>query len=99
MTSLVLESACTLRESADLHFALLAVSAGAEPCYIDGSAVERVDTAGLQMLAALFCQRAAAGRSTGWTAASPELVRCATRLGLEQVLHLPASDSGDVPCR
>lgn len=99
LAGLTLEPACTLREADDLHFSLLAMVLSDESCLIDGGAVERVDTAGLQMLAAFFRQRAGAGRRTGWTVASPELQRCATRLGLDELLQLSATDAGATPCR
>ena len=89
-----LEACCTLREVDDLHFSLLAADAGADPFLIDAAAVERVDTAGLQLLTAFVRQRATDGRSVQWCAVSGEFARGARRLGLEQLLGLPATAAG-----
>src|SRR5579871_921325 len=56
---------------------------------IDGSAVERIDTAGVQLLAAVV----RAGASLNWRAASPALVHAATILGLASWLGLPERTS------
>lgn len=92
-----LETSCTLREASDLHFSMLAVRQDAQVFSIDGSAVERVDTAGLQLLACFARARVAAGGTISWTAVSPELARCASRLGMEEVLGMPSTGAGDTP--
>lgn len=96
VAALRLEPSCTLREAADLHFSMLAIRQEAAPLAIDAGAVERIDTAGLQLLASLARARVAAGGTLNWVAVSPELARCAARLGLEQTLALPAESRGDV---
>lgn len=92
-----LESSCTLREAADLHFAMLGIKAGTEPLDVDAGAVERIDTAGLQLLACLVRARAAMGGAVRWAAVSPELRRSAARLGMQDLLALPAGTPGDAP--
>ena len=87
---LKLESVCTLREAADLHFALLAADASASPFRINGGAVDRIDTAGLQLLTSFIRQRSGSGVEVTWSATSAELTRCANRLGLQAELRLPA---------
>jgi len=57
---------------------------------LDGSTVERVHTANLQLLCALFRTRQHAGLDTGWVAASPILCEAARLLGLSATLALPA---------
>jgi len=81
-----LDASCTLRETADLQFSLVAASG--DPVVVDGSAVERVDTAGLQLLVALVRRQQQAGRRIEWKAASPELLKCGERLGLIEALGL-----------
>jgi phospholipid transport system transporter-binding protein len=91
---LKLDASCTLRETADLQFSLVAASG--DPVVVDGSAVERVDTAGLQLLVALVRRQQLSGRRLEWKAASPELVKCGERLGLLEALGL-AAGAGATP--
>jgi phospholipid transport system transporter-binding protein len=91
---LKLDASCTLREIADLQFSL--VVATGDPVVVDGSAVERIDTAGLQLLVALAHRQRQAGGRLEWKAVSPELVKCGARLGLIEALGLPAA-AGDTP--
>jgi phospholipid transport system transporter-binding protein len=85
---LTLEAGCMLRESADMQFLLLSAHADHDPVVVDGGAVERIDTAGLQLLVAFARRQADAGRRLEWQAASPELVKCSTRLGLIEALGM-----------
>lgn len=88
---LKLDASCTLRESPDLQSSLLA--AHGDPVVVDGSAVQRIDTSGLQLLVALARRQQQAGRRLEWKAASAELRRCGERLGLIAALGLPAADA------
>jgi phospholipid transport system transporter-binding protein len=90
---LTLEASCTLRESADLQFSL--VAARGDPLVVDGAAVQRIDTAGLQLLAALARRQQSAGRRLEWKAASDELRQCSARLGLDEALGLAVA--GEAP--
>ena len=96
VAGLKLEASCTLRDSLDMQFQLLAVDFGDSEVLVDGSAVERIDTAGLQMLLAFVRHHAARGKSVQWTAASPELLRGSRMLGLDAMLGLGASESRSV---
>ena len=58
---------------------------------LDGGAVERVDTAALQLLAVFRREAAARGVAVAWLGASAALREGAARLGLEQTLELPAA--------
>jgi anti-anti-sigma regulatory factor len=91
---LMLEGSCTLRDSTEMLFDLVALAATGDPIVVDGGAVRRIDTAGLQLLVAFARGEAAAGRPLAWKAASPELVRCSRQLGLAGALGLdvPAAD-------
>jgi phospholipid transport system transporter-binding protein len=86
---LKLDASCTLRETADLQFSLVAASG--ESLVVDGGGVERVDTAGLQLLVALARRQRNQGSSFEWKAISAELLKCGHRLGLQQELGLPAA--------
>jgi len=55
---------------------------------LDASATERVHTASLQLLCALFRTRQHAGLETRWVAASPILRESARLLGLSAALGL-----------
>ena len=55
---------------------------------IDGAAVDRVDTAGLQLLAAFVRDLQADARSVEWIGCSAALRRAATALGLGVALGL-----------
>jgi anti-anti-sigma regulatory factor len=91
---LKLEPSCTLRDSIDMQFQLLAVDFGNSDVVVDGSAVERIDTAGLQMLLAFAKHQASRGKALRWSAVSPELTRGSQLLGLAALLGLPESNSG-----
>ncbi|PWK81079.1 STAS domain-containing protein [Fulvimonas soli] len=58
---------------------------------LDGRAVERVDTAALQLLTLFRREAAARGRAVTWLGASETLRDAAVVLGLTQALDLPAS--------
>lgn len=58
---------------------------------IDGKAVEAIDGAGVQLLAAFIKDRVACSRGVCWVNASDVLVRAATQMGLHQALLLDQS--------
>ena len=87
---LKLESTFTLRDANDMLFQLLAVDFGDAEVLVDGGGVERIDTAGLQMLIAFARHHAARGKTLNWTAVSPELLRSSQLLGVTEPLHLTA---------
>jgi ABC-type transporter Mla MlaB component len=73
---------CTLRDVAELKAALARLVELPGPVTFDGAAVERVDTAVLQLLTAFVVTRRTAGRSVRWHAPSAALLSSADRLGL-----------------
>ena len=91
---LKLEASCTLRDSIDMQFQLLAVDFGDSDVLVDGSAVERIDTAGLQMLVSFAKHQASRGKPVRWTAASAELTRGSQLLGLNDLLGFAQTDNG-----
>lgn len=88
---LKLEASCTLRDSIDMQFQLLAVDFGDAEVLVDGSAVERIDTAGLQLLLSFAEHHMARGKTLRWTGVSPELARGGELLGIAALLGLPGS--------
>ncbi len=75
----------------DFHGTLRAALDGAEGLTLDGSAIERIDTAGLQLLAAC-CQEATDRQiPLHWQGTTDVLHEAATRLDLQRLLQLPDS--------
>jgi phospholipid transport system transporter-binding protein len=58
---------------------------------LDGAAVERVDTAALQLLVAFRREAAARGQLPAWLGVSAAIRDAAGVLGLAQALELPAT--------
>lgn len=78
-----IENAALLREQ------LEAVLDDAAPVELGGASVQRLHTAGLQVLA-LFCrERQKYGRAVVWQEPAPMLAGAARLLGLEPVLKIP----------
>ena len=88
---LALAADCTLREAATLKAQLIATISPTDTVLIEGGAVERIDTAGLQLLVAFAQREQAAGRRLQWQSASDELRNASARLGLLDALSLSAS--------
>jgi ABC-type transporter Mla MlaB component len=82
----------TVRVAAALQRELVARLDESGPVHIDGGAVERVDTASLQLLAAFVRDLRAASRPVEWLARSDALERAAQSLGLGRALGFPASE-------
>jgi anti-anti-sigma regulatory factor len=59
---------------------------------LDGGAVERVDTAALQLLVVFQRELDARKRVPTWQSASPVLTEAADVLGLTQILKMPAPE-------
>jgi phospholipid transport system transporter-binding protein len=91
---LKLEASCTVRDAMDMQFQLLSVDFGDSDVVVDGSAVERIDTAGLQLLLSFVKHQASRGKAVQWVASSPELIRGSQLLGIAGLLGLPESTSG-----
>ncbi|WP_266172195.1 STAS domain-containing protein [Dyella subtropica] len=89
-TRVVLPADCRIADlpgvKSELQAALITPAAE-----LDASAVERIDTAALQLLA-VFCREAGAkGHTVTWLGASTVLRDAAALLGLTQTLELPAA--------
>jgi ABC-type transporter Mla MlaB component len=89
--NLVLEAGCTLRDGIDMQFLLLAADCSSKKVLVDGSQVERIDTAGVQLLVAFASGLSKAGKTLEWSGASDLLLRSCRRLGVDGLLALPAA--------
>jgi ABC-type transporter Mla MlaB component len=89
-----LQSSCTVRDSVALRQALLGLIDEPAPVTLDVRAVERVDTAAMQVLCAFVRDRSAAGRAVSWLGAPEPLIEAIGLLGMSQTLGLPAAASG-----
>jgi ABC-type transporter Mla MlaB component len=56
---------------------------------LDGSAVQRIDAAGLRLLLAFMNERRAAGSVIAWRGTSKVLSKAAQELGVAAAMHLP----------
>ncbi len=86
--ALVLAADCTVVQADTLKSELVRRVAESGPVAVDVSALQRIDTAGLQLLAAFARDRRTAGRAIEWRGRSPALDAAAALLGLHDMLEL-----------
>ena len=82
----------TIVQALDLHRTLLARLAAGRPMVVDGSRVEEIDTAILQLLASLWRTSLARGILCSWHGASGELRRTAALIGVAEMLQFPDAE-------
>ena len=87
--SLTLAAECTVAEAESLKSELARRLDEAAPVTLDVSALQRIDTAGLQLLAAFVRDRRTAGRAVEWRGSADALTGAAGILGLTDMLELP----------
>ena len=85
----VLGTACTIQEAAALKAHLLEQAAKPGPYQIDGSSVELVDTAGLQLVLAFTLDCLVKGVNYGWTGRSAKLESAIQLLAVGALLESP----------
>lgn len=85
---LTLQADCTLQKAEGLKRALCAIAAHPEPVTVDAAAVQRIDTAAVQLLAAFVRDRRLAGRDVHWRAPSAALAGAVHLLGMDSMLQL-----------
>ncbi|MEX1828748.1 lipid asymmetry maintenance protein MlaB [Luteibacter sp. CQ10] len=88
--ALALDADLRIGAAPALRDTLLAALTAGKPVDIDGSAVNQIDTAGLQVLAAFSRDARAAGLAVRWRGASDSLHRGVAVLGLSELIELPA---------
>jgi anti-anti-sigma regulatory factor len=91
--ALALPTACTIREGSAVKGELLKLLNNEQTVVLDISAVERVDTAGLQLLCAFVRDRRAHGKRTQWSGSPAAFSEAVELLGLTQVLGYAAEAS------
>ena len=87
----VLPPDCRIAAQAALKAELLGVLEKGAIVVLDGSQVERADTAALQLLVLFRRELQARGGTLDWRGASEALNEAAGLLGLAQILELPAA--------
>lgn len=89
--SLALEAECLVSAGAStLKESLAGLLDEPQPITLDITALQRIDTAGLQVLTAFIRERAGHGRTVEWRGTAPALTSAAQLLGLTSLLRLPA---------
>jgi|SRR5882757_4683449 len=81
---------CTVADASSLKAGLAKLLDDTDIVTLDISAVQRIDTAGLQVIATFVREREARGRLVQWQGAAPALATAAQLLGLGSLLNLPA---------
>jgi phospholipid transport system transporter-binding protein len=82
---------CTVADSSSLKSGLAKLVDESDVVTLDISAVQRIDTAGLQVIAAFVRERESHGRQVQWQGSAPALSTAARLLGLSALLKLPAA--------
>jgi phospholipid transport system transporter-binding protein len=84
-----LSAECTIAEAAPLQAELSGLLDTDTPVTLDAGEVQRIDTAGMQVIAAFVRERNANGRQVQWRNTPPTLLSAARLLGLGTLLGLP----------
>ena len=85
---LTLQADCTLAEADGLKRALCALAEHPGAVTLDAAALQRIDTAALQLLAAFVRDRRLAGRAVQWRRPAAALEAAARLLGMDSMLQL-----------
>ena len=83
----------SITQAADLHRTLMAGLENGAPIVIDGTRVEEIDTAILQLLASLWRTCMQRGITCTWHGTSVGLRRTAALVGVADMLHFPHGES------
>ena len=83
----------TIAQAAELHCTLLARLAQGDAIVVDGTRVEEIDTAILQLLASLWRTCRERGIACTWLGASEALSQTASLIGVADMLQLPGAGS------
>ena len=89
-TALALTAECLVSGASTLKESLASLLDEPQPITLDITALQRIDTAGLQVLTAFIRERAGHGRTVEWRGSAPALTSAAQLLGLTALLRLPA---------
>lgn len=86
-----LAAECTIADAGSLKSGLATLLDDSDSVTLDIGAVRRIDTAGLQVIAAFVRERESHGRKVRWRGSAPALSTAAQLLGLSALLGLPAT--------
>ena len=84
-----MDKQCTVREAEAFKLALQAAEDSSGDLTVDAGVVERIDTAGLQLLLGFAARLRVMERRLVWGAVSPAVRQGAKQLGLDEALGLP----------
>jgi phospholipid transport system transporter-binding protein len=87
----VLGASCTIHEAPALRSHLIDQASHPGPYEIDGSAVQQIDTAGVQLVVAFALDCLEKGVHYSWTGRSPQLEEAIRTLGVGALLESPGS--------
>jgi phospholipid transport system transporter-binding protein len=82
---------CTVADAGALKASLAKLLDDSGVVTLDVSAVQRIDTAGLQVITTFVRERESQGRQVEWRGTAPALVAAAKLLGLSSFLKLPTA--------
>jgi anti-anti-sigma regulatory factor len=82
---------CTVADAGSLKAGLTKLLDEPGTVTLDISAVQRIDTAGLQVIATFVRERESHGREVQWRGVAPAMANAAKLLGLSTLLKLPTS--------
>jgi anti-anti-sigma regulatory factor len=88
-----LSADCTVAASTALKSGLLEVLREPTPITLDIASVQRIDTAGVQLIAAFVRERESLGLQVEWRGTAPAFTSAARLLGVAAVLRLPEQPS------
>ena len=86
-----LAAECTVADAGTLKSGLAKLLEEAQTVAVDISAVQRIDTAGLQVLTAFVLDRMVQDRDVEWVGHAPAMTAAAALLGLNSILKLPTA--------
>jgi len=86
---IVLGTSCTIHEARNLREQMLAQAQSPGPFEIDGSAVQQVDTAGVQLVVAFALDCLERNAAYSWKGRSPALEDAIRVLGVGALLECP----------
>lgn len=80
---------CTVADAGALKSGLAKLLEDSDVVTLDIGAVQRIDTAGLQVITTFVRERESQGRQVQWRGSAPALSAAAQLLGLSSILKLP----------
>lgn len=89
-STLALAAECTVSDAISLKERLATLIDEPQAVTLDIAALQRIDTAGMQVITAFVRERTSHGRTVEWQGTAPVLATAARLLGLTSLLKLPA---------